>query len=496
MAGNPAARYFEAQAPDIKLVWALSIDVLALTALIFFGFILREKHVRAFKPVGTLLIGFFSLFALYQLQRSLNTSVGASLPRHLWLILKFAMASIALFLMVRFQKRGWRLIRAFFLILSPLFAILVINALVLYHTVDLREVGKGRAAGMLPTREDANRVIWMIFDELDQRMVFGARPARIHMTAFNRLRAESIYADHVKTPALDTALAIPALLSGQLVTDIKLNTSKLLIKTGNCPDWKDFNSEPNLFSRARAAGFNTGVSGWHHPYCRVMGNNLSDCRWDTNSTDVISIERYLRSRPLYYDAVYLTEMQALQLPVLQTFQGKITQFAQQETEIASTRFVVENALRMLRNRNLNVVFVHVPIPHPPGIWNRETQSFTLGASTYLDNLQLADKLLGDMRRVLEQTGDWDQSVILVSSDHPYRSFLWAPAQDWQPYVPFLLKLPRQHQAVVYHREFNNVVTADLLLEALERRVRTAPEAVKWLENHITSAPETNKSNCP
>ena len=124
MAGNPATRYFEAQAPDIKLVWALSIDVLALTALIFFGFILREKHVRAFKPVGTLLIGFFSLFALYQLQRSLNTSVGASLPRHLWLILKFAMASIALFLMVRFQKRGWRLIRAFFLILSPLFAIL------------------------------------------------------------------------------------------------------------------------------------------------------------------------------------------------------------------------------------------------------------------------------------------------------------------------------------------------------------------------------------
>jgi arylsulfatase A-like enzyme len=119
-------------------------------------------------------------------------------------------------------------------------------------------------------------------------------------------------------------------------------------------------------------------------------------------------------------------MQALQVPVLQTFRGKFTQFAQQETEIASTRFVVENALRMLCNRNLNVVLVHVPIPHPPGIWNPETQSFTLRASTYLDNLQLADKLLGDMRQVLEQTGDWDQSVILVSSDHPYRSFLLGP----------------------------------------------------------------------
>jgi hypothetical protein len=191
--------------------------------------------------------------------------------------------------MVRLQKRAWRLIRALFFTLSPLFAILVTNAFVLYHTVDVRNVGKGRATGMLPAREDGTRVIWIIFDELDQRMMFGARPARIHVTAFNRLRAESIHADHVKTPALDTALSIPALLTGQLVTDVKLNTSKLFIKSKSCPEWKDFNSVPNLFSRARAAGFNTAVSGWHHPYCRVMGNNLSDCSWDTNSTDVISI---------------------------------------------------------------------------------------------------------------------------------------------------------------------------------------------------------------
>src|SRR5437868_13265996 len=77
LAANPQAKYFEAQAPDTKLIWALVIDILVLALLIFCGFVLREKNVRAFRVPGTLLIGFFSLFALYQVQRSLNTSLGA-----------------------------------------------------------------------------------------------------------------------------------------------------------------------------------------------------------------------------------------------------------------------------------------------------------------------------------------------------------------------------------------------------------------------------------
>jgi hypothetical protein len=507
LAGNPGARYFEAQAPDMKLVWALIIDILALAALIFSGFVLREKDVRAFRVAGTLFIGFFSLFGVYQLLRSVNTSLYQWLPGHSVPILKFAIASIALFLLVRFPKRARWAIKAFLLIFSPLFPILALNGLVLYRTVDLREVGKGKAAGMLPPRPDENRVIWIVFDELDQRILFEARPNRIHATEFDRLRAESIYADHVKTPAWDTVLSIPALLSGQVITDAKLNTSKLLVKFKHCPEWKDFNSEPNVFRRARAAGFDTAVSGWDHPYGRVMGNSLSDCSWDICATYVLAVARFLHSQPLYYNAFYLAAWQAHQVPALYSLSWaspapQLHRIAW-EAHISVARFVAENALRMARNRDLDLVFVHFPIPHLPGIWNSKSQSFTTEDSDYVDNLQFADKFLGEVRGVLEQNGDWDRSTILVSSDHPYREFYWGPPDtaphsrhDTQPYVPFLLKLPGQHDEVVYHRGFNNVLSADLLFEALEGRVRTAPQAVKWLDSRATSTPDRSKSNCP
>lgn len=51
----------------------------------------------------------------------------------------------------------------------------------------------------------------------------------------------------------------------------------------------------------------------------------------------------------------------------------------------------------------------------------------------------------------------------------------------QPYVPFLLKLPGQHEAFQYHREFNNVVSADLLLKALFGELKTPRQAMEFLD---------------
>ena len=167
--------------------------------------------------------------------------------------------------------------------------------------------------------------------------------------------------------------------------------------------------------------------------------------------------------------------------------------------IAALNTVVDNALRMLRNRDLNLVFIHVPVPHPPGIWNPQKKALTTGDSDYLDNLDLTDRVLGQFRRQLEEIGDWNSSTVLVTADHPYRtawSYFYGGNFDspkthpithgrWQPYIPFLLKLPSQQQGEKYTRTFNAILSGDLVLAALRGEINSPSAVAAWLDAHRT-----------
>jgi arylsulfatase A-like enzyme len=147
---------------------------------------------------------------------------------------------------------------------------------------------------------------------------------------------------------------------------------------------------------------------------------------------------------------------------------------------------------MLRNPDLNLLFLHIPTPHPAGIWDSRDGRFTLQNADYIDNLALADKTMGHIRKLMEQLGTWDTSTVLVTSDHPYRTGMWMDSSIWtpemaritqghsQPYVPFFLKLANQHSGNEYTTEFNNVLSGDLALAILEGRLKTQDEAASWL----------------
>jgi arylsulfatase A-like enzyme len=163
------------------------------------------------------------------------------------------------------------------------------------------------------------------------------------------------------------------------------------------------------------------------------------------------------------------------------------------------KFTVSNSLRMLRDPDLNLVFLHIATPHPAGIWDTRAKRYTLEDSDYVDNLALADKTLGDFRRLMEQLGEWDRTTVLISGDHPYRTGMWMDSSiwteemarltrsRWHPYVPFFLKLPGQHSGVEYTTEFNNVLSGDLALDILKRQLKTPEEVVSWLNAHAAAS---------
>ena len=59
---------------------------------------------------------------------------------------------------------------------------------------------------------------------------------------------------------------------------------------------------------------------------------------------------------------------------------------------------MKNAGELLRDQRIRFAFLHMPIPHPPGIYDRTTHQLS-SHGDYLDNLVLADETLGALMKI-------------------------------------------------------------------------------------------------
>src|SRR5579862_5148821 len=84
---------------------------------------------------------------------------------------------------------------------------------------------------------------------------------------------------------------------------------------------------------------------------------------------------------------------------------------------------MERTHALLRDSSIRFVYVHLDVPHPPGIYDRHAHRFATDGS-YLDNLALADVALGQMLDTLEKTPAWPRTTLIVCGDHSWRVALW------------------------------------------------------------------------
>jgi hypothetical protein len=131
----------------------------------------------------------------------------------------------------------------------------------------------------------------------------------------------------------------------------------------------------------------------------------------------------------------------------------------------------------------SLVFIHFCIPHPPYVAGPPGEDRKAG---YLRNLEIFDDTLGMIRDKMIQTGVWNHSAILLTSDHGYRN----DEQDEHSFhVPFILKMPEQTQMVRFDGAFNTVVAKHLVLSILDGKTRTAEDAFKFLKSHSVTQKE-------
>ena len=352
----------------------------------------------------------------------------------------------------------------------------------------------------------ATRVLWLLFDEMDQRMTFSARPPTLQLPEMDRLRSQAIYASNAYPPAGRTYLSMPALLSGQLVSRSRpLDADELLITFAGTREAVRWSTQPNVFSKAREAGFSSAVVGWYLPYCRMITDTLTSCSWQVrvgplddrgmtvSDCMVAQIQNVMELTPF-----------AAQLGLTRRMMTQGHARLRREKHVDAYLAILHDAKKAATDPDLDLILVHWPIPHAPGIYDRTKDDFALGeGGNYLDNLELMDRALGEVRRSMEDTGTWETTAVLVTSDHSWGT-QW---RGWQPFwtseeaadkidhrVPFLLKMAGQREAMSYEPAFNTVLTHDLLLALLRGKVRTPDSVVSWIDQQrsIAGSPHNRK----
>lgn len=485
--GDPKVVYYRMTPPDFGLLFTLLVDIVSLGMLLFLFLRFQASSSPSKRCAGFILFLAVSAIALNELRALVLAELPNSYAKFLWTAFfpAFAVASI---LRPYRARRAWS---AFLIITSPLFPILAANGTWFYSRAGLSLADDPHASMLAPVRP--NRAIWIIFDELDERLAFDARPERVRMPEFDRLRRESLFAGEALPPAPETLRSLPSLITGRTVVDARRTEDDLQLRFAGVQDTTAWSKTTNIFRRAHAAGFNTALSGWFHPYCRVIGQDLCACAWDNAEgvTRALVVEDFLKSKSLFEKSAYLASWRQINMPIIRSLE--------RERHIEEERLIYRSAARMLRNRDLNLVLIHLPIPHRPGIWNEREKAFTTKDANYLDNMILTDRVLGEIRRTMEASGDWQRSAILVSSDHPFRVDMWRKTPYWNPemervtagkqspYIPFLLKLPGQREGLVYGRKFNTILSSDLLLDVLNGRLKTASEASAWLDSRAAQS---------
>lgn len=331
-----------------------------------------------------------------------------------------------------------------------------------------------RLAGSPPVR-----VLWILFDDWDERMTFADRAPGLQLPvidelayrSFNGTRALAVQAGRVPVDQMSTYGAVPSLLYGRVlgraeVPDAKTMNIDFLPPTA---DAVTLGNGQELFSRVRARGWNAAAAGWYLPYCRVFGSQLSDCYWD-----IRYIPAYAASHNFVHAALDETRM-LFETAAFSPFGPSLVDVRHQ----SEYREILASGRRFASDASIGVALIHFNIPHTPYFYDPKigpSPRYGYWGSLYSDALQWVDRSVGEILSSVRQAGLDGKTAVILSSDHPFR---FSGSQD--PHVPFIVHLPGTADGVVWDEEFSAIRTADLIMAIASGEVKLPSEVAQFVK---------------
>lgn len=387
-------------------------------------------------------------------------------------------AAICVYLIIRHHNHLTPLASAVLVALFPAFPLFAIESAWVLHSANSSILADPSPARLLVSAAPQRRVIWALFDELDYRLAFVDRHTAQKFPALDRLRREAIFATDARSPSTDTIPSVPSLLTGEpfSLPAITPNPNRLVLRAD------DGSSVPlaarrNVFCDLRQLGYSSAILGWYLPYARLMNACASQIEWwpmarqITAVGDTVPEMMWNETRGLFETSIFSPFGQSL--------------VARAHAEIY--RKMLARAKSLVTDQRFSFIYVHFPIPHSPNIYDRRTETLTLANSPvdgYLGNLLLVDRTVAELRTALENAGQWDDTTILITSDHPYRTSMELDGKKDRR-IPFILKFRRQSRGSEFKEQFNTLLTRKLMRAIFDGSVTSAPGAESWITAEST-----------
>jgi len=344
-----------------------------------------------------------------------------------------------------------------------------------------------------------SRVLWIVFDELSYDQVYSSRYPGLDLPSLDEFAQQSIVFSQVIPAGVHTQNVLPTLMSG-VQDDLTLPSSDgrhLDLHVPATPTmaahWQAFDSDKTVFAEAQMLGYHPAIAGWYNPYCRLLSKQVSSCFWTDDANRAFPANN-LHDTLLYSIFSFVSKIPHFLFPY--HVRAYDEAFAAQ-LHIDDYQQLYRAADKALTDPSLDFVFLHLPIPHPGGIYDRNHHVLTTGPSTYIDNLALVDVYVAHLHQTLQQQHAWDDTTILIMGDHSWRTqLIWKSEPGWsseeqlashgaqfddRPF--YALKLPNQQTPAQITAPFHATNTRLLLDALLRRQIQSPEQLLLWTQQH-------------
>lgn len=361
---------------------------------------------------------------------------------------------IFLFLAIRYPRKMTDGLNIVLLVLSPLNLLAGLTLWNLRHVNAEIEINHPNHYEKKEKTPKHNLIV-ILFDELSYEFLYKDGAINPQYLNFHRLSSTSDNYHKAKSSGKETITTIPSLLNAHHYNNVIMKYDDIYsITRGNKEE--HFKSEPdNLFSTAKAKGYNTFAYGSYLPYCKMFNDSLDGCR----------------SFSIYNFGTVETHFSLLN-PILSTLiiwprqqpQGFLKNKAASLWQRELTKKTLNLTLKTLDQRAPFFMFAHIYLPHVPFVFNRQgyysnDRPYLQNSLNYQRQLEYIDVLLGEWINKMKGNGIFNSSEIIVLSDHNYR--IMFPGRE--DHIPLIIKKPYQKEK---RDIFDPVNAGNLLMEGL------------------------------
>lgn len=376
-----------------------------ITFFLFFYFFLKLSEKYKY------LQNFLKFVLIIEISYILKTFIHY---KYLSIFIFIILVAVFAFIFIKFNFK--KTLKFLGVVFFPLFILTIYNlSLLLFHLEPLKHkqfstINKNK----IISSDEENPIIWIVFDALSMEKIYENK----NLENFNKIIQTSDIYSNYRVNINDTGHSIPSMVLGRDVRKIKTIYEDRKISRSFFNDQGKFitiNFDNSIFDEISGQGKSIYINGWYYPYCNMV-KVYNECFSNLYSWD------------LYYsynfDFLLIFNLYKM-FPFREFFLKKykdifhIENFGFKEA-VKSHKFSLEHFLNALDDK-FQFYFYHASYPHRPYIFDSKKNSYKenyFDKSYYEDNLIMTDLALGEIIKTLKLKNNFENSLIIISSDHP------------------------------------------------------------------------------